>query len=680
MYKNETTKTMKKILFILFATLLFCGEAWAGTPVSVLQEGHYYRIRNTSTGHYLCWVGQEGESAGFGSVIFDPGTDAFRQPMILISADKALTSPGSIFRYQKVSSRDGLYTQGIEVGGQLDNYSVAAQKELSGRRSANWNNSSTLTFSRPDDASMKFRITSGVKVTSFVQRPAYWEEAYTSGQANYPDGYLGITTGATAQWLFEEVDGQDAQNANITANGNETKSMHSFLGFPPADKSYNVMYNWIGNGTEYDVTENGPRTFQITDVQQGEDADGITWYYATMCLPFPVEVPSNVQCFFVNPDKQAVPIEYSDDNLDGTGRFAKKVNVIPAGMSFVARSQSNDPNDNKFVPYIVNANPTAPTNKGDNDLDNANATSYLVKAARSSSYTADGNGVSGKYRLSKTANGKVEFTGTALSNSDLTDGNRAYFGGESEPIVYEPAEVELADLIYEENGAKWTDKDYVKIKDNLLVCYVNEKAGLVFARDMQNNKNYWSKVTETPSNYYNFTPEEGNVVGAAQKLLTPDDYDQSNWVIIKVPTTIAGDFQPGMTIPGGNLKGYIAATKPAHKAAPVFNMLGVENQSGNTNFTFNTYSVAHLMADANTHLLKSGLNGNDYFFMTPKPAEVANVTWAILKRVGDNVYAYIPAKDGNNNALDFHGRVLLRPEMYGGNAGAMCGLVREKAS
>ncbi len=452
--------------------------------------------------------------------------------------------------------------------------------------------------------------------------------------------------------------------------------MHSFLGFPPADKSYNVKYHWLNNGTtEYDVTGDGPRAFQITDVQSGQDTDNTTWYYATMCLPFPVEVPSNVQCFFVNSSKQTVAIQYNDDNLDGTGRFASKVNVIPAGIPFVARSQSNDPNDNRFVPYIP---PTGtvndPTNKSVNKLEKAE--SYLVRNAQAStsggwfSSGTEGNGVVNLYKLSLTADGKVEFTGTALSNNDLTDGNRAYFGQKSEPIVYEPTEVELADLIYEENGAKWTDKDYVKIKDNLLVCYVNEKAGLVFARDMQNNKSYWSKVEGMPDNYYNFTPEEGNVVGAAQKLLEPSDYDQSNWVIIKVPTSIAGDFQPGMTIPGGNLKGYIAATKPAHKAAPVFNMLGVENQSGNTNFTLNTYSVAHLMADNTTHLLQSGLNNQNYFFMTPKPAEVANVTWAILKKVGDDVYAYMPAKNDarGDNALDFHGRVLLRPEMYGGNA------------
>ena len=649
---------MKKVLFILFATLLLSGEAWAGSPVSELKEGHYYRIRYASSGHYLCWVGQEGSTAN--------SIAAFRQPMILVPASKALTTPGAIFKYERVSSRDGLSTQGIEVGAQLDNYNVAFENLTYGRRGVSWYNSRSLSFTRPNETSMKFSIKSAVSY--IITRAGYWEENYTSKQTDYPDGYLNVTSSTAGLWYFEEVDGASANNVSSA----ELKSMGSFLGFPPADETYNVKFHYIEDGTTlYDVTNDGPRTFAITDVQSGQDADNTTWYYATMCLPFPVEVPSNVQCFFVNSSKQTIAIDYNDNNLNGTGRFAKKVNVIPAGTPFVARSQSNDPNTNRFVPYIP---PTGtvynPTNLSVNKLEKAE--SYLIRNAQAStsggwfSSGTEGNGVKGLYKLSLTAEGKVEFLTEITSDSEITDGNRAFFGQKSDPIVYEPEEVELADLIYENNGTQWTDKDYVKIEDDLLVCYVNEKAGFVFARDMQNNKNYWTKVESTPSNYYNFTPELNNTLGAAQQLLTPDDYDQSNWVIIKVPTTIAGDFSVGMTIPGGNLKGYIETDK----TRPTFRLLAVENQAGNTSVNLNTYSVAHLMADPNTHLLTSGKNNQDYFFMTPKPAEVANVTWAVVKKVGNNVYAYIPARNDEvgDNALDFHGRVLLSPDFYGGNA------------
>ena len=632
---------MKKLLFLLFAALLFSGEAWGGEPVSELKQGHYYRIRYSKTGHYLCWAGQEGVSSN--------SINAFRQPMILVSAEKALTSPGSIFRYEKVSSRDGLYTQGVEVGEQLSNYYVAFENLQSiwiiDIRAASWGTNSTLEFSRPDKTSRRFSIKTTAGTTG------YWEENYKI-EPDYPDGYLNITTSSAGLWYFEEVDGASANNAS----NDENKNMGSFLGFPPKDETYNVKFHYVDNGTtKYGYTNDGPRKYEITDVQSGADADNTTWYYATMCLPFPVEVPSNVQCFFVNSNKQTIPIEYNDNNLNGTGRFAKKVNVIPAGTPFVARSQSDNPDDNRFVPYIAQATVYAPTNNNSNALKKAK--SYLVKPAYVSGWFADHNDLRNQYILSITNNGKVEFL-TKLSDSQLTDGNRAYFGSTSDPIVYEPTETELADLIYEGDGTKWTDKDYVKISDPLLVCYVNVEAGLVFARDMENNKNYWTKVVGTPDNYYNFAPDGGGLT------LTPDDYNQSNWVIIQVPKTMAINFHPGMTISGRTLKGAIENDK----TTPLFNMAAVENPAGDQQVNLNTYSVAHLMADNTTHLLKSGKDGEGYyFFMTPKPAEVAEVTWAIPKLIDNNFYAYIPANDNGTNGHEFHGRVLLLPNMYAGS-------------
>jgi hypothetical protein len=42
----------------------------------------------------------------------------------------------------------------------------------------------------------------------------------------------------------------------------------------------------------------------------------------------------------------------------------------------------------------------------------------------------------------------------------------------------------------------------------------------------------------------------------------------------------------------------------------------------------------------------------------------------VLKKVGNNVYAYIPARNDatGDNALDFHGRVLVSPAYYAGSA------------
>lgn len=660
---------MKKVLFILFAALLFSGEAWAATvvPPSQLKAGHYYRIRGAS-GNYMCWAGLETASSSQHALMM-------KEPVVFVNATKARTSPGTIWLLTGSGpSNWRLTAQGVELRAGMDGAYIGFEKvrsqsvlfwdvEVPGLR---LNTNSTFTFETPTNATLNangavFFKTNGngsSGLSALGDRDCYLQPTGSSSK----EGYLGVTSSqsASAAFYFEEVDGTD----------------NAFLGFPPADVTYKISgsvlpansdkpYQWYYSGSNT-TTSGGTALdmqYQITDVQAGQDEDNTTWYYATMCLPFPVIVPSNVQCFFVNSSKQTVAIQYSDDNKDGNGRFAKKVNVIPAGIPFVARSQSNNPSDNRFVPYIPPTGTTTvydPTNKGVNQLKAAN--SYLVKNAQNSSTY---NNTINLYKLSSTANGEVEFLTQITSNTEKTDGNRAYFGQQSEPIVYEPEAAELADLIYQDNGSKWTDNDYVKIEDDLLVCFVNEKAGLVFARDMQNNKNYWEKVATTPTNYYNFTPEEGNVAGAAQKLLEPKDYDQSNWVIIKVPTSLAGNFKVGQTIPGGKLKGNIETDK----TTPMFNMLAAEDQAGDVTPSLNTYSIAHLMADVNTHLLTSGKNGNDYFFMTPKPAEVAYITWAVLKKVGDNVYAYIPARNDEtgDNALDFHGRVLVSPAFYAGD-------------
>ena len=644
---------MKKILFILFATLLFCGEAWAASvvPPSQLKAGHYYRIRGRS-GNYMCWAGQE-----------SPGTSSdhatmMKQPVIFINAEKARTEPGTIWLLTGSGPNNWKLTaQNVEMRSTLNGKTIGFEMVRS--QSVLWwdievaglklNTNSVFNFEEPNPnpnniVYIKTNGNGASGMAALGDRDCYFQPTGN----NNKDGYLGVTsaTGTSAEFYFEEVDGSD----------------NAFLGFPPVDRSYSISGNLLNTSGQVYTSYSGSGTYQISDVTSGQDQGGTLWYYATMCLPFPVEVPGNVRCFFVDNQKKIVPIEYNQNNLNGTGHFAKPVDVIPAGTAFVARSQSNNPNDNRFVPYIAQSTVYAPVNNSVNQLKKAN--SYLVKNAQNS--TSENNTIN-LFKLSSTSAGEVEFLTKITSNSEKTDGNRAFFGQQSEPIVFEPEDAELADLIYENNGSKWTKDDYVKITDDLLVCYVNEKAGLVFARDNENNKGYWSKVTTTPSNYYNFAPEE--TPGGDQQLLTPADYNQSNWVIIKVPTSMASQFLPGMTIPGGNLKGTIETDK----TRPIFNMEAVANQSGSAVVNLNTYSIAHLMAGSD-NLLKSNYDNEDYFFMTPKPVEVANITWAVLKQYDNAVYAYIPAKYNSNgdrtgdNGLDFRGRVLLSPEFYAGNA------------
>lgn len=641
---------MKKILFILFATLLFCGEAWAAIPTvppSQLQSGHYYRIRNKS-GSYMCWAGQEYPTANNQAL-------GMLQPVIFISKEKARTEPGTIWLLTGSGPNNWqLEAQGVNFRNEMNNkfvsYETAIHALFITQRGVTLN-TRTFEFKWPENNTDN-RVAIHVGASGASDKTV-WLEPKHNNYLNVTGTDDGALPSDSYVFYFEEVDGID-----------------NYLGFPPSNYDYTntgTLYtrDYLTNETSQTGTWSGSGRYQITDVTSGQDADNTTWYYATMCLPFPVEVPSNVRCFFVNSSMQAVPIEYSDDNNEYNARTGKLIathNVIPAGTPFLAAATNSDPTVNRFKPYIRSTNPAAPTNAGGNNnalntaQKNSTTINYLVADA-STNYTSTYYTLSGV-----SSDGKLEFNTLA---SEKTDGNRAFMGVPVEIVVPPPAEVQLADLIYEtvtENNkslAKWTEKDLVKISDDLLVCYVNKNAGLVFARDDKNNKNYWSKVENTPDNYYHFDPENENGV---QQLLLPEDYDQSNWVIIRAT---GYDFKVGQTINGNSLKGCIESDK-SRPTFVVFDYEADNTQSNNQTVTLNTYSVAHLMADEN-HLLESGVDGKgSYFFMTPKPAEVANVTWAILKKVDGNVYAYVPAKDDNNNALDFHGRVLLNPGMYAG--------------
>lgn len=591
----------------------------------------------------MCWAGQE-----YPTTSSSNHAGMMKQPVIFINKTKAMTEPGTIWLLTGSGPNNwNISAQNVDFRTEMNGKYIGYEQDkrplfLTHHGSQIYPNRE-FSFKWPTDNTNNLVY---IKVNGGEAELATETYLQTKGSST-SDGYLnvgsgknGLSTDPTCEFYFEEVDG----------------STDAYLGFPPVNLSYNISGTVLNVNGGTCSTYDGSGTYQITDKQTAKDEDETVWYYATMCLPFPVVVPDEILCYFVDENMNAIPIEYSNENTNG-GHRPKTVKVIPKGIPFVARMKSTE-NNKGFVPYIVSSNPADPDNLGVNALKKAQKSqttiNYLVD-------DASNNNTTNLYKLSGLTNdGKLKFE-TQISSSEKVDGNRAFFGTQAVITVPEPAEVDLADLIYEteDGNAKWTESDYVKIKDNLTVCYVNQNSGLVFARDDQNNKNYWSKVEGTPSNYYHFDPENENGV---QQLLLPSNYNQSNWVIIRGSNY---DFKVGQTIKGKTLKGFIESDK-SHPSFVALDYLADDSQSNNQTVTLNTYSVAHLMADEN-HELESGIEGKGkYFFMTPKPAEVANVTWAILKKVDGNVYAYIPARDDNNNALDFHGRVLLNPEMYAG--------------
>ena len=340
---------------------------------------------------------------------------------------------------------------------------------------------------------------------------------------------------------------------------------------------------------------------------------------------------------------------------------------MPAATPFIVQTATYDPSLYKFYPlypghFAQDNENTRPTNIGINKLEKADT--YFVNEARNSSWTTTGNGVAGMRLLSvDVATGEVLYPQSpTLGNSDLTDGNRAYYGQKSDPIENKPTPADLVDLIYEqENGSdKYTAKDFVSIQDELVVGYVNKATGYVFAHDKQNNKNYPNiqPINDTPSNYFNFNPDG--------KVIYPADYYQSNWVAIYAPNVLS-KFTEGHVIPANTVTGSI----DNNKKNPVFNLFAAPDATpyaDSNNAIENKYSVAHLAAT--NHELEAHsehYNNVKFWFMQPRAMEVATIVWAVLKYENGAVYAYVPKQTGNQNDLCFKGKVSINPMFYDGD-------------
>lgn len=621
------------------------------TATTNLQVGHYYRIQNVNSGRYMCY---EKQDAGDNFSVLNMGSTTIgrKQPIIFIKKDKALTAPGTIF---KLTSRSG----------ELFRF------ECQGEDVNDYMNGKSVGYSSPQTASGGITVYNGAIYTDnvFDVQPINQTNSYAMA-IRTKSGYDGIFVSSTTNGYIQDEGSvnADASYLSISSTNNSpmcqfffeevTGSGDAYLSLPLNDtngkKTYNITYTIPNNGG----TGNGSGTYGISDTQHNA-VDGS--YYTSACFSMPVVVPDNVFCYFINSQNKAIKVEFAEQSYS---RFGPNINVMPAGIPFIVQTATNDPSEYKFFPLVPDNFITAkdPINKSVNNLKKANT--YFVLAARNSSWSTTGNGVSGMRLLAVDASGEVLYPQTpTLGNSELTDGNRAYYGKKSEVIENKPTPVDLVDLIYEkENGSdKYTNKDFVSINDELVVGYVNQSAGIVFAHDKQNNKDYpdIQPVEQTPSNYFMFDPNE--------TVVYPADYYQSNWVAINAPNEIAR-FTEGCVIPANTVTGSIVNDKNN----PMFSLFGAPEATpdhDSNNAIENSYSVAHLAA--NNHELEAhgeNYEGVKFWFMQPRAMEVATIVWAVLKydEATQAIYAYVPKKTGFQNDLCFKGKVVISPLLYDG--------------
>ncbi len=197
----------------------------------------------------------------------------------------------------------------------------------------------------------------------------------------------------------------------------------------------------------------------------------------------------------------------------------------------------------------------------------------------------------------------------------------------------------------------------------------NRQMFAIFAKD---NKAYANKRAPSEGqetyliNYQN---------GDFSNTVEQEDYDQSNWIEILIPSDLTGiasksanpnaytnklrelqDEFEGLILPGGSIEGkYLDALNPSIEYYPT--ELPV---AGSTSaYTPNIYTPANfLMENIDADGAKSYRDdelGNQYFFMMDaKPQEMALVVWCFYPGNGD--YFYLPARVGDEvNGHQFHG-------------------------
>ena len=644
---------MKKIglILTLLATVFISQDVLATTPTPIanLKVGHYYRI-HSGNNRYMCLVRDENT----GGIATTAGTGKI-QPVVLLDKEKVMSAPGSIFKidsYDASTKMMTLSSQGTAINSALDGLLVGSDTPVEGAGglvtaySARWQTNDHF-FVKPQSTAAgetKAFIETEVEVSIVIYSQSRVGRIQDEWKTGWDDNFLEIATasatGKTVTWYFEEVCPE-----NISDNA---------LNAAYVDRTYKGDYVYPTNTSGGKQSGSHSSQYIVSD-KVSKTEDGNTWYYSTMYVPFPVEVPSNVFCYFVNSNDDAVQIEFNP--LMRERRNGPQVNIIPANTPFLFCSTASDASGVKFLPVAdddvvwdkgaTKANGNMSTSKSINNLKNATSTPLVVNTANNNGlYSSGGWFSSGVTRFTLAQTGDDVKFSKQLASDDMTDGNRAYNGETSHPVeLPTPTPVDLVDLI----KGNYTVNDYVTINDDIVIGYVNENAGIVYAHDKENNKDYadLQPITETPDNYYMFTPDN--------ELLQPADYQQSNWVAINVPSDIQ-KFREGNIIPGNTLTGAIQNDK----LNPIFNyMAAPESMSEHASPEYlgdNTYCIANLMA-GDDHLVKAA-DGTDFFFMTPRAQEVATVTWAVLVIENNRMYAYIPSSENEGaNGKGFAGKV-----------------------
>ena len=250
-------------------------------------------------------------------------------------------------------------------------------------------------------------------------------------------------------------------------------------------------------------------------------------------------------------------------------------------------------------------------------------------------------------------------SGQATMTSAELDADKIYFVavGGYRGFTYEvafrtplPEAVTLAEVVEQP-----VENNYYRIADgDLRLVYISADGKKLYCKDEGKYAN--------PTN-----AAEGQIDYVNETDLHKGDWDQSNWVAL----TLAGNASwstaitslQGYTIKG--VKGsLIDAVNPVLELNEAPTMADGSVKSDYVNEDANTFVTCNFV-----ETLQQGSDGNTYFFITPKPMEIANVAWAMWNEAAGCFV--VPTSVGTSNVYNLDGGFYINSSEYNGTMPAL---------
>lgn len=372
----------------------------------------------------------------------------------------------------------------------------------------------------------------------------------------------------------------------------------------------NVITHWDVNGIDKDLnTKENYFSFDPTELGACQDANG--WYYITLRTSW------NVKFLKTGDDGQENMKAYSVTGGDANGNLELtelKGDVIPKGRPVLVACKTTSQENNRMIP----------TNEAANSADLALTTILKNSVKYFPNQPVPESPGSGQayYGLGVNSAGHVGFVTQVTNTSTGMNGNRGYYLGPSPaviPVVY--PQITLAELL-----ASGDTETVYEITDLTAVTVVDND-GLIICKDDNGATSRASKGDDE--------------IDYMQELsgLQASDYDQSNWVGLRLPNgkeLTTSNMQPNKMLT--NVIGQLVNT-----TNPEVQLQDLPKVGDASSYTPNVYIPASFKGTQT-----SPVNGNTYFFVQPKPMELATIDWA---QWDGEKFASVPMTEDDNGRV-----------------------------